>query len=458
MTESAEKIADAARAAPDDIRLGLIQAYRRTRSFSDAICERLEPEDCVIQSMDDVSPTRWHLAHTTWFFETFVLKPFLRGYRPANQAFEFLFNSYYNSVGSQFPRSQRGLLSRPTVAEVLEYRGQVDEAIERLIASSESFATEPTQQSDLASVIEVGLNHEQQHQELMLMDIKHVFWCNPLYPSLYRAEDAVRFSSRTAPSGSESVWMDHAEGIYRCGHESADEMGSFAFDNESPRHRVFLEGFQLARSLVTNGQYQQFVDSGGYREPRHWLSAGWSWLQSQQVTNPMYWVDGDDGPMEFTLAGLVSRCDDLPVCHVSYFEADAYARWAGARLPTEFEWEVAAAGEVVTDQGAEDLLEQRLPIHPGWMDQPAGDADSPAGLFGNAWQWTQSHYSAYPGYRPAAGALGEYNGKFMCNQFVLRGSSCATPRGHARASYRNFFPADAQWMFGGLRLARDSGA
>ncbi|WDQ15386.1 ergothioneine biosynthesis protein EgtB [Rhodopirellula sp. P2] len=392
----------------------ILEDYRCVRDHSREICAPLEAEDYVIQSMPDVSPTRWHLAHTTWFFETFCLKK-LPEYQPEQPAFEVLFNSYYNTVGEQFPRERRGLLSRPTVAEVWRYREQVDEAMVELLAR-------PDRESIVSDeVLRTGLKHEQQHQELMLADLLHVFSCNPLHP-VYRV-DAV-----TDCDPAERLrWIDSAsERVETIGFDESTQ-GTFCFDNELPRHRALLSPHAIANRLVTNGEYLEFIEDGGYEDPSYWLAAGWSTVQSDGWRAPLYWHLGEEGWYQFTLAGLRPVDENAPVCHVSYFEADAYARWSGCRLPTEFEWEVA-----VRDSGN------------GLLD-----------AFGTRWQWTASDYAPYPKYSAPEGAIGEYNGKFMCGQKVLRGSSVATPEGHARLTYRNFFPPSMRWQFCGIRLATD---
>ncbi len=406
---------------------GLLQRYREVRAFSEALCETLCAEDTVVQSMPDASPVRWHLAHTTWFFETFLLKP-RPGYRSPHPAFETLFNSYYNTVGEQFPRARRGMLSRPTLAEVMDYRRQVDRSL-----------VEGDLSDDAALVLEIGIHHEQQHQELILTDIKHALSLNPLKPAYREASRAA--SAHARPSG----WIEIAGGRRHVGHEG----DCFAYDNESPRHRVWLEDFQIADRLVTCGEYQRFIDDGGYRRPEFWLSAGWQTVQDHGWRAPLYW--GESG-RHFTLSGEQPIDAGEPVTHLSYFEADAYARWAGARLPTEAEWEVAFADAPVEGAFADQRITGGKHIHPSVA--PFGDRQA----YGEAWQWTSSAYSAYPGYRPPEGALGEYNGKFMCGAFVLRGASCATPSGHTRPTYRNFFAPDARWQFSGVRLARDGGS
>ncbi len=410
----------------------LVEAYRTVREFSERITAPLSAEDCMVQSMDDVSPTRWHLAHTTWFFETFVLgrDP---GYTVFDPTFSYLFNSYYNTIGKQFPRPRRGLVSRPGLEDIRRYRAHVDRHMVR-------FLEEGGYPAEVADVVRVGLNHEQQHQELMFTDIKHVLSCNPTLP---RYSDAP-FAASRAKSG---AWQRIAEGV----HEVGSDGSGFAFDNESPRHRVYLHECEIARDLVTCGEFIEFIEDGGYRRPDHWLSLGWGTVSEQGWDAPMYWVRKDGQWMQFTLSGLVPVDPDWPVCHVSYLEADAYARWAGHRLPTEFEWEVASVA--LDDAGidpvgrpfADILLDANRALHP---------VRSPDGLTGSVWQWTSSSYAAYPGYRPPPGAIGEYNGKFMCNQYVLRGGSVATSSSHIRGTYRNFFPAEARWQFSGIRLAR----
>jgi ergothioneine biosynthesis protein EgtB len=408
----------------------LAARYRSVRHATEALCEPLTTEDYVIQSMPDASPAKWHLAHTTWFFETFVLTPHCTDCRPFHPQFAVLFNSYYNAVGPPWPRQERGLLSRPTVAEVFHYRAHVDE---QMAALFESAAEKVLHR--VADTIVLGLHHEQQHQELLLTDLKHALSANPLRP-IYR-EAAPRPGKSPARE-----WHSFPAGVVWLGHDG----NGFAFDNESPRHRVFLDVFQLANRLVTNGEYLAFMEDGGYERPELWLSDGWATRQTQDWTAPLYWQHEADGWAAMTLSGLRRISADEPVCHVSYYEADAYARWACARLPTEAEWETAAtnvAGHFV----------EAAYYHPAAA--PATDDRGPIyQLYGDVWQWTASPYVAYPGYVPLKGALGEYNGKFMCNQMVLRGASCATPHSHARRSYRNFFPPEARWQFSGIRLAR----
>ena len=419
--------------------------YAAVRQRSVALAAPLSAEDACAQSMPDASPAKWHLAHTTWFFETFVLEPHELAFAPFHPAFRVLFNSYYNGVGAKHPRPQRGLLTRPSLAEVLAYRANVDERMQRLLARHAGNAK-------LLALVELGLHHEQQHQELLVTDIKHLLSCNPLFPPYHALQPAT-----TAGSGPAQplTWHRSDGGVVEIGHAGGNNNnnnGVFAFDNELPRHRVYLQPHALASRLVSNGEYAAFIEDGGYRNPVHWLAEGWDWRTAQGLEQPIYWHragQGGDGDAwhEFTLAGLVPLASALPALHLSYYEADAYARWAGARLPTEAEWECAAARQPLQGHFADgpDAL-----LHPG-----AAEGGGMAQMFGDAWQWTQSSYAPYPGFRTAEGAVGEYNGKFMVNQYVLRGGSCATPAGHVRATYRNFFPATARWQFSGVRLARD---
>ena len=415
----------------------LREAYRNVRQFSEQLCRPLQTEDMVVQSMPDASPTRWHLAHTTWFFETFVLARWESGYAPVNEAFEYLFNSYYNTVGEQFPRARRGLLTRPTVAEVFDYRRQVDARIAKLLGEFD-FASDAA--AELRNVVELGLHHEQQHQELMLTDLKHMLSCNPLFPA-YRAASGQGQAHRAAAGAASWIGLD--EGLIEIGYAGS----GFSYDNERPRHRTFLERYELASRLVTNGEYLEFVEAGGYQQPQHWLSLGWATVQEQQLRQPLYWIERSGQWYQFTLAGLQPLALEEPVCHVSYFEADAFARWRGARLPSEAEWEQAAAAVAV-----EGSFVEAGRFHPAPAQSPSPPVLEQ--MTGELWQWTSSPYAAYPGYQPPPGALGEYNGKFMCNQYVLRGGSCATPRTHIRPTYRNFFPPEARWQFTGVRLAR----
>ncbi len=407
--------------------------YSAIRAKSLALASPLSDEDCAIQSMPDASPVKWHLAHTSWFFETFVLEPHASGYRAFDSAFRMLFNSYYNTVGDRHPRPHRGLLSRPSRAEVVAYRTRVDAAMHALLQRLDSHP------ADVAALVELGLNHEQQHQELILTDVLHMLSRNPLQPA-YVAADAPA-SVRSAPP---TAWIEFPAGLVEIG--SAGD--TFAFDNELPRHRVYLQAFALASRPVNNGEFLAFIADEGYRRPELWLSEGWDWVAAQGIEAPQYWRRFGGAWGQFTLRGTHALDLAAPVCNVSLYEADAYARWARARLPTESEWETASCGRAIEGNFLESGPLLSLP--------PAG-ADVPlAQLYGDVWEWTQSAYAPYPGYRPAPGAVGEYNGKFMCNQFVLRGGSFATPQSHIRATYRNFFPASARWQFTGIRLARDA--
>lgn len=370
------------------------------------------------------------MAHTTWFFETFILGS-VPGYHVFDEQFGFLFNSYYNTVGDQFPRPQRGLISRPGLSEIEDYRRHVDEHMQELFNSE--------LRDDVRYAIEIGLNHEQQHQELMLTDIKHVLSCNPTLP-VYQPG---RFAISQKPN---DRWFDFEEGVFEFGHDS----GEFAYDNEAPRHRGFLHDFSMTGHPVTSGQFIDFIEDGGYERPDHWLSLGWSAVQQNGWSAPLYWVKQYGKWMQYTLAGLQPVERDWPVCHVSYFEADAFARWSGLRLPTEFEWEHASQGSA-GDQFADLLSGLGFALHPTGGESAISD---PAQMFGGVWEWTSSSYAAYPGYAPPEGALGEYNGKFMCNQYVLRGGSIATSSNHIRPTYRNFFPPEARWQFSGFRLAK----
>jgi ergothioneine biosynthesis protein EgtB len=401
---------------------GPAERFRDVRQASEALVAPLSDADATIQSMPDASPAKWHLAHTTWFFETFLLRDHAEGYRLFDERWPFLFNSYYEAEGPRHARPQRGMLSRPTLDEARAYRTHVDAAMERLL-----------ERDDLASLIELGLNHEQQHQELLLTDIKHALSCNPLGPAYVKARS--RAADGAGGGQRPCGWIEHSGGVVEVGHCG----NGFAFDNEGPAHEVLLQPFALADRLVTNAEWQQFVDDGGYRNPALWLSDGWAWVNEHAVGAPAYWRDGE----QFGHAGWQERRADDPVTHISYYEADAFASWAGHRLPTEFEWEVIGQGD---DATAGDQCDAGTAC-----DLPRA-AD---GLFGSCWQWTRSGYLPYPRFRPAAGAVGEYNGKFMSGQFVLKGASMATPRGHSRASYRNFFYPHQRWQFTGLRLAKD---
>ncbi|MBI5256673.1 MAG: ergothioneine biosynthesis protein EgtB [Burkholderiales bacterium] len=421
----------------DDLsREALLRSCAAVRALSAALTEGLDPEDQALQSMPDASPTKWHLAHTSWFFEALVLVPHAAGYRAFDERYFELFNSYYESLGPRHPRPMRGLLSRPTLAEVWRYRRHVDEALRQFVQSAGASTW-----AAAAPVLRLGLQHEQQHQELMLTDLKHAFSLNPLRPAWRPATAPAR-----APAGPSPVqWRPQAGGLVALGHAG----GGFAFDNELPRHPVWLAPYALATRLVSCGEYLDFMRDGGYRRPELWLSDGWAMVQAQGWRAPAYWLfdepgaPGDPAPSQvFTLHGPQPFDPQAPVCHLSAYEAAACAAWAGARLPTEGELEHALAGTDAPD----------LRYDPGWM-QPCQPGAAPAG---EAWQWTRSAYAPYPGFRPLPGPAAEYNGKFMVNQLVLRGGSCATSPGHARPSYRNFFPPAARWQFSGLRLARDA--
>lgn len=406
----------------------LEQRYAAVRERSLDLAAPLSAEDCCVQSMPDASPVKWHLAHTSWFFDIFVLEPFERGFVPFRPEFRVLFNSYYNAVGERHPRPQRGLLTRPSLDEVRAYRAHVDAHMLALLAACGADAR-------LAGLVELGVQHEQQHQELMLTDIKHLLSQNPLHPA-YGAPAAAVDSAPDA-----LTWSKFEGGLVAIGYDGA----GFCFDNELPRHKEYLRPFQLASRPVSNGEYARFVEQGGYASPDLWLAEGWDWVRANALRHPIYWQQGADGWQEFTLGGLRALAQQQPAAHLSYFEADAYARWAGARLPTEAEWEHASQHCTIEGQFADHGRLQPAPGAGAGLRQMLGDV----------WEWTQSSYAPYPGFRQADGAIGEYNGKFMVNQYVLRGGSCATPRSHIRASYRNFFPATARWQFSGLRLARD---
>lgn len=407
----------------------LRERFFATRALTAALAGPLSDADATVQSMDDASPTKWHLAHVTWFLETFVLRDHVAGYRAHDDSFAFLFNSYYEAEGARHARPMRGMLTRPSLAQILEYRTAVEGAIDRAWNNLPTSAFE---------FIELGIHHEQQHQELLLTDILHLFSLNPMLPA-YWAEPVVQSVtvSYVAPLG----WIDGPSGIQSIGHNGS----GFAFDCEGPRHEVLLQPFALADRTVTNGEWIQFMNDGGYSEARHWLADGWAWVQREGIAAPLYWQQDIDGCWSsFGLAGLRSIDPAAPVTHISLYEADAYASWAGARLPTEAEWEVVAASH---DPQTGNQLDAPGAIRPVSSQGPS--------LFSNVWEWTGSAFRPYPGFRAADGAVGEYNGKFMSGQFVLRGGSCATPRGHVRASYRNFFYPHQRWQFTGLRLARD---
>jgi ergothioneine biosynthesis protein EgtB len=409
-----------------DVTGELLARYRSVRAFTEQLCAPLAPEDYVVQSMPDASPAKWHLAHTSWFFETFVLQPRVAGYTPFHPQFAVLFNSYYEAVGPRHPRPERGMLSRPSASEVYAYRKAVDTALLQWLASAELT-------TELRYILELGLSHEQQHQELLLTDLQHMLSKNPLAP-VYTPSPVQRgSSSQPTAAGFERF----PGGLAQIG----DGNTAFAFDNERPRHRVVTEPYELSRRLVTAGEYLEFMRDGGYARAELWLSDGWRFVQDERIDCPLYWEAQGGSYQRFSLHGMLPVDPAEPLCHVSFYEADAFARWAGARLPTEAEWELAYAARPMVGQFAEPTQTTLLPVHTG----------SP---FGSAWVWTASPYVAYPGFRPAPGALGEYNGKFMCNQLVLRGGSCFTPAGHVRPTYRNFFPPTARWQVTGIRLAR----
>jgi ergothioneine biosynthesis protein EgtB len=409
------------------------RAYARVRAQTERLAAPLSAEDCCVQSMPDASPTKWHLAHTSWFFETFVLERMLPGYRVFDPEYRVLFNSYYNGIGEQHPRSQRGLLTRPSLAEVLGYRAHVDRHVLEVLVKEHA--------DEALAVVELGLHHEQQHQELLLTDAKHLLATSPLRPPYRTDLVRARGQAETMPLH----WHRFETAIREFGTDGPH----FHFDNEAPRHPALVPAFEIASRLVTNGEFQVFVESGAYADPALWLADGFATLRSEGWQAPGHWEFRNGAWVEFTLGGLRPLDLAAPVSHVSYYEADAFARWSDARLPREAEWEIAAIGAAVAGNFVEGDA-----LHPVPLAEEARGV--PSQLFGDVWEWTQSAYLAYPGFRPAAGAIGEYNGKFMCNQFVLRGGSCATPRDHLRATYRNFFPPAARWQWSGLRLARDT--
>lgn len=417
-----------------NIRKELSEAYKKVRELSCELASPLSTEDYVVQSMPDVSPTKWHLAHTSWFFEEFVLSKIYPQYRPLHPQYSFLFNSYYVQAGQRHCRPKRGLISRPTVEEVYNYRSYVDDSMRSLFKNikNEKF-------SEIAPVIHIGINHEQQHQELILTDIKHVFSQNPLYPVYKKSRKTPKNRTDNKP-----FWMDFGGGVYEIGNNGQD----FGYDNEFPRHKTYIEPFSLFSRLITNAEYMEFIDDGAYIKPELWLSDGWNAVQTNGWSAPIYWEKVDGKWYNFTLHGFTEINPDEPVCHVSFYEAEAYSRWAGARLPSEFEWEVASEGLKIKGNFVDDKNFHPIPLtsNNGKLGQ----------MYGDLWEWTRSPYSPYPGYKTPPGALGEYNGKFMCNQMVLRGGSCATSRSHVRNCYRNFFPPDSRWQFMGIRLAKDA--
>jgi ergothioneine biosynthesis protein EgtB len=417
-------------------RRAALDRFNAIRRYTETLTENLTPEDQSIQSMPDVSPTKWHLAHTTWFFETFLLTRFDADYELFDPAFSYLFNSYYEAVGPRHPRFERGLLSRPTVDTIMAYRDHVSAAMARLVERGEEAVW-----CEIAPLLELGVQHEQQHQELILMDIKHVFSLNPLMPA-YQAPQLHEQTPAMPLS-----WLEFPGGLREIGHQG----NGFAFDNETPRHKVWIEPYCLAARPVSCSEYLGFIEDGGYARPEFWLSDGWATVREQGWETPLYWHRENGEWLIFTLSGPRRLNPAEPVCHVSFYEADAFAKWAGKRLPTEAEWEIAAEGVPVSGNFAD-----RGNFHPC----PATPTDDVAGgpllqMLGDVWEWTASPYTSYPRFRPVAGAVGEYNGKFMCNQMVLRGGAAVTPAGHVRASYRNFFPPSARWAFAGLRLAEE---
>ena len=415
----------------------LAARYVTVRAASLSLAAPLSAEDCQVQSMPDASPTKWHLAHITWFFETFLLERFEPGFAPFDVAFRVLFNSYYQGVGEQFPRARRGLVTRPTLDDVKRYRADVDARMLALLAAR-------PHDVEIETLVVLGLEHEQQHQELLLTDIKHALSFAPVAAAYVRRWPIAQVGPQPIR------WFGYGGGLVELGH-SAELDGPFAFDSETPRHRAYAAPFELASRPATYGDYLAFIEDGGYARHDLWLSMGWDWVRAADRKAPLYWHHDGGRWLSHTLQGTVEIDANTPVCHLSFFEAEAFARWSNARLPTELEWEIAARalrGPVAgnfADRGAFHPLPQTAPV-----------GDEPVQMFGDVWEWTQSAYLPYPGYRPLPGAVGEYNGKFMCNQFVLRGGSCATPAGHVRASYRNFFPPEAQWQFSGVRLARDA--
>ncbi|MEL7471976.1 MAG: ergothioneine biosynthesis protein EgtB [Planctomycetota bacterium] len=448
MTQQAARASHAIRADTASERDDLLQRYHAVRSATDRLVARLTDEDMAAQVRTEASPTKWHLAHTTWFFETFILEAHEAGFAPFHEDFRVLFNSYYNSVGAQHPRERRGALTRPTSECVRGYRNATDQRVARLLSSCDDATF-----GNIGPVLEIGLQHEQQHQELILTDLKLLLSFNPLYPA-YTDFDV---TLPVPPPTRDVEFLTFEGGLVEIGHRG----GAFAYDNESPRHKVWLEPFGFADRLVTNAEYQRFIDDDGYQRTGLWLSEGLAAVRANAWTAPAYWTERDGVSHEFTLAGLRPLDPCAPVCHISFYEADAYARWCagrdeGVRLPTEAEWEHAAATSDAHD--ARSCVLDTPGAHPERDDPSIAESarGHPRQLLGACWQWTGSAYRPYPGYRPPAGALGEYNGKFMCNQHVLRGGSVATPPEHTRPTYRNFFHPDARWQFAGIRLARDA--
>ena len=416
----------------------LLARFHEVRNFSAKVSENLAPEDCVVQSIPDVSPTKWHLAHTTWFFETFILKKWKTGYRDAVPEYAYLFNSYYNAAGTMHRRDLRGLISRPTVEETKKYRASVNADIDDLVSNADEKLFR-----EIEPILILGIHHEQQHQELLITDIKHVFAQNPLFPTFSpRKIDNGASPARTIPP---VKFVEFDETTLEIGHDGND----FCYDNELPRHRALVLPFALGNRLVTNGEYLEFMRDNAYSRAEFWLSLGWMTVNEQNWRAPLYWIERDGEWWNFTLSGLRKVDPNEPITHLSYFEADAYANWAGARLPTEFEWERAAAKIKIDGNFVESER-----FHPAPLNEAPRNGQLTQ-MFGDVWEWTRSSYSPYPGYRAEPGALGEYNGKFMCNQYVLRGGSCATSRTHIRKTYRNFFQPEKRWQFMGIRLAED---
>ncbi len=412
----------------------LTKRFTDVRGVTMKLIQPLEAEDFIIQSHEDVSPAKWHIAHTTWFFERMILKEYKSGYQEFNPAFDFLFNSYYNTIGPYQPRHQRGVLSRPTVDEVIAYRRYVDDQVLELLADSDK-------KTEVEKLIEMGLQHEQQHQELILMDVKYNFFVNPLFPTYLETAE------RTVSQKLETEFVEFNGGLVEIGHSGE----GFSFDNESPRHKVWLEPFKLATKPVTNGEFLEFIEAGGYEQPEYWLSDGWSTVKENNWKAPLYWLKNDEENWQlFTLGGVVDLDPNEPVSHVSFYEADAFSRWKGKRLPTEAEWEYASQGIAING----NMMEQGA-YHP--VSSSEEGTTELSKMFGDVWEWTASAYTSYPGSKPLEGALGEYNAKFMCNQMILRGGSCATPASHIRSTYRNFFAPDKRWQFSGFRLADDQG-
>lgn len=424
----------------------VLSDFISVRTFTEQLCEPLKFEDYNLQAIAETSPAKWHLAHTSWFFETFILKKFDSDFTSFNSRYEYLFNSYYNAIGEQFPRPQRGLLSRPDVKEVYQYRQFVTEQITNLVTR---FAKENAKQLNQAlGLIRLGINHEQQHQELLLTDLKYNLFQNPLLPT-YRSINQLVDQNEALPI----QWIHVDEELVSVGTDIDNEsikQTDFAYDNETPKHKFYRHKFAVANRLTTNGEFLKFIEQGGYRDPQHWLSDGWDAVQKNQWQAPLYWFKKDGNWFVYTLSGVKRLNLNESVAHVSYYEADAFARWSGGRLLTEQEWE-SVASEYQVNGKADSFVESDV-LHPN----VATDSNGLQQLYGDVWQWTSSAYSAYPGFKPVAGAVGEYNGKFMCNQYVLRGGSCVTSRNHIRNTYRNFFYPDARWQFSGIRLARDN--